>query len=67
MIPAVFEKLFWCTTLFVLYSRSSLSSTDLRDRRDAERPARRVVRARVLPHVAPRARGCELEANPSTP
>lgn len=29
MIPAVFEKLFWCVTLFVLYSRASLSSTDL--------------------------------------
>ena len=29
MIPAVLEKLFWCTTLFVLYSRGSLSSTDL--------------------------------------
>ncbi len=29
MIPAVLEKVFWCTTLFVLYSRGSLSSTDL--------------------------------------
>ncbi len=29
MIPAVLEKLFWCITLFVLYSRGSLSSTDL--------------------------------------
>jgi hypothetical protein len=29
MIPAVFEKLFWCVTLFVLYSRGTLSSTDL--------------------------------------
>ena len=29
MIPAVLEKLFWCGTLFVLYSRGSLSSTDL--------------------------------------
>jgi hypothetical protein len=29
MIPAVLEKLFWCVTLFALYSRGSLSSTDL--------------------------------------
>ena len=29
MIPAVLEKLFWCVTLLVLYSRGSLSSTDL--------------------------------------
>jgi hypothetical protein len=29
MIPAVLEKVFWCTALFVLYSRGSLSSTDL--------------------------------------
>ena len=25
MVPAVLEKLFWCTTWFVLYSRGSLS------------------------------------------
>jgi hypothetical protein len=29
MIPAVLEKLFWCVTLFVMYSRGALSSTDL--------------------------------------
>ena len=29
MIPAVLEKVFWCVALFVLYSRGSLSSTDL--------------------------------------
>lgn len=29
MIPAVLEKVFWCITLFVLYSRGSLSSADL--------------------------------------
>jgi hypothetical protein len=29
MIPAVLEKLLWCVTLFVMYSRGSLSSTDL--------------------------------------
>ena len=29
MIPAVLEKLFWCTTLLVLYSRGSLTSADL--------------------------------------
>jgi hypothetical protein len=29
MVPAVLEKVFWCVTLFVLYSRGSLSSTDL--------------------------------------
>jgi hypothetical protein len=29
MIPAVLEKLFWCVTLFVLYSRGSLTSVDL--------------------------------------
>jgi hypothetical protein len=29
MIPAVLEKLFWCITLGVLYSRGSLTSADL--------------------------------------
>jgi len=29
MVPAVLEKLFWCVTWFALYSRGSLSSTDL--------------------------------------
>jgi len=29
MIPAVLEKLFWCATLFLMYSRGSLNSTDL--------------------------------------
>jgi hypothetical protein len=29
MIPAVLEKVFWCASFFVLYSRGSLSSTDL--------------------------------------
>lgn len=29
MIPALLEKLFWCTTLFVLYSRGSVTSVDL--------------------------------------
>jgi hypothetical protein len=28
MIPAVLEKLFWCVSLFVVYSRGSLTSVD---------------------------------------
>jgi hypothetical protein len=31
MIPSVFEKLFWCITLMVLYARGSATSVELAD------------------------------------